>query len=308
MYGGQITAEQMSLALGAGDSQIENGSTTFYSLRESIKTNRGVIYPIIVNKEKTGRLVVIEGNTRTLIYREFKDKGMSGDWAKIPAIVYSGLSEKRIEAIRLQAHLVGPRPWDPYSKAKYLDYLSNSEHLTVAQIVDFCGGRKREVLDYIAAYNDMESHYRRLLASDDEFDPTRFSAFVELQRPRVKEALLRAGFTKNDFATWVKDLLIHPLNTVRSLPRILDDSKSRDIFLRDGAQEAMKVLDTPSSDDAIKDATLLQLAQELCRNVLNITYSELQRLRSDIDSDENEVLCDARDQLIQLCKDIASDE
>ena len=95
--------------------------------------------------------------------------------------MYDQLDEKDIDAIRLQAHLVGPRQWDPYSKAKYLNYLSNSEHLTTDQIIDFCGGQKSEVHRFIDAYNDMEDHYRPLLASDDQFDPTRFSAFVEMQ-------------------------------------------------------------------------------------------------------------------------------
>ena len=308
MYGNTISAEQMSLALGAGDGQSDDNSTTFYSLRESIKTNGGVIHPIIVNREAGGRLVVIEGNTRTLIYREFKQQKLAGDWSKIPAMVYEGLSARDIDAIRLQAHLVGPRAWDPYSKAKYLDLLRNSQHLTLAQIVDFCGGRKKEVLDYIAGYQDMEASYRPLLDSDDQFDPTRFSAFVELQQSRIKQALLNAKFTKTDFAKWVKDGLIAPLATVRQLPRILENPKSRDVFLKEGAQEAMKVLDVPTPDEAIKDATLDQLAREISKRILSMSYSELQRLRANPASEEASVLAETRDQLAQLCTDIASDE
>ncbi len=166
IYGGEITAEQMSLALGATSSETEEGGTTFVSLRESIKTNKGIIHPIIVNKQSEGKHVVIEGNTRTLIYREFRDNNVPGSWDQIPAITYENLSEAEIDAIRLQAHLVGPRPWDPYSKAKYLVLLSNSQYLTTDQIVDFCGGKKREVLDYMAAYHDMENTYRPLLDSE----------------------------------------------------------------------------------------------------------------------------------------------
>jgi hypothetical protein len=298
----------MSLALGAGDSQAENSSTTFYSLRESIKTNGGIIHPIIVNRETQGRLVVIEGNTRTLIYREFKQKELKGDWGTIPAMVYEGLGEKEIDAIRLQAHLVGPRDWDPYSKAKYLDLLRNSQHLTMAQIVDFCGGRKKEVLEYIAGYQDMESHYRPLLDSDDQFDPTRFSAFVELQHPRIQQGLLNAQFTKTDFSRWVKDGLIAPLATVRQLPRILENPKSKAVFLKDGAQEALKVLDVPAPDEAIKDASLEQLAREISRRILSMAYSELQRLRGNPGADEVSLLAEARDYLGQLCTDIASNE
>jgi hypothetical protein len=158
MYKGAITAEQMSLALGAADSHSDEGGTTFASLRESIRTNGRIIHPIIVNREPTGRLVAIEGNTRVLIYREFRQQDGGGRWDTIPAMVYDNLSDSEIDAIRLQSHLVGPRPWDPYSKAKYLDQLSNSQHLTIAQIVDFCGGRQREVQDYIAAYREMEKN------------------------------------------------------------------------------------------------------------------------------------------------------
>ena len=35
--------------------------------------------------------------------------------------------------------------------------------------------------------------------------------------------------------------------------------------------------------------------------------SELQRLRSTVNTEENEALTDARDQLVQLCLDIAAD-
>jgi len=308
MYGGNITAEQMGLALGAADSQAgEAGGTTFSSLKESIRTNRGIIHPIIVSRNSEGRLIVIEGNTRTLIYREFRDKGVDGNWDLIPAIVYDGLPDDAVEAIRLQAHLVGPRPWDPYSKAKYLQCLRDSNHLTLDQIVDFCGGQKREVQDYIAAYEDMEHYYRPLLDTDSDFDPTRFSAFVELQRTRIQKALLDSGFAKTDFAKWVNDGLISPLATVRQLPRILASEKSREVFLSDGAQEAVKLLDAPTTDTALHDAPLESLAKELIRKVLGLSYGDIQRLRANLGNDQKDILIDARDQLSQLCTDIGAD-
>jgi hypothetical protein len=307
MYGDDITTEQMSLALGAGETATEGNNTTFYSLRESIRTNCGVIHPIIANKHPDGRCVVIEGNTRAMIYREFKKQKVEGDWDMIPCMIYEGLSQRDIDAIRLQAHLVGPRDWDPYSKAKYLDHLRNANHLTMDQIVDFCGGRKREVLDYIAAYNDMEEHYRPLV-TDDQFDQSRFSAFMELQRPRVKQAVVNHKFTFVDFSKWVMDGLISPLNMVRQLPRILDNPKSRAVFLKAGVQEAMKLLEVPAVAGALKDVSLDDLARELSRRVLGMTYAELQRLRANVAGDDNATLCEARDQLEQICKDIAADE
>jgi hypothetical protein len=73
-----------------------------------------LINPIIVTPRPDGSYIVIEGNTRVAIYRELAEEGASGDWATIPAVVRSELQEKGEHAIRLQAHLVGPRPWRPY--------------------------------------------------------------------------------------------------------------------------------------------------------------------------------------------------
>ena len=306
MYGGEVTDEQMSLALGAANYEQGESSTTFQSLRSSIRTHGGLIHPILVNKEDDDRLTVIEGNTRALIYRQFRDDDDSDRWDEIPGIVYDKLDEKEIDAIRLQAHLVGPRQWDPYSKAKYLDYLSNSEHLTTDQIIDFCGGQRTEVHRFIDAYNDMESYYRPLLARDDQFDPTRFSAFVELQAPRVQEALVTSGYTKADFAGWVNDQILYPLDRVRRLPAILANPKARSVFLTQGAREAEKVLDSPSTIEALEDATLTQLANALLERIDKMRYPDLLRLREDLDTPENHALTEARDQLAGLCRLIAS--
>lgn len=306
MYSGEVTDEQMSLALGAANYEQGENTTTFQSLRASIKTHGGVIHPILVNKENEHRLVVIEGNTRALIYRQFRSDDESGKWDEIPAIVYDQLDKKEIDAIRLQAHLVGPRQWDPYSKAKYLDYLSNSEHLTTDQIIDFCGGQKTEVHRFIDAYNDMEDHYRPLVASDDQFDPTRFSAFVEMQTPRVQEALVTSGYTKSDFAKWVNDQTLYPLNRVRRLPAILSNPQARSVFLTDGAREAEKVLDSPSTIEALEDATLAQLANALLDRIAKMSYTDLLCLREDLNTPENHALTEARDRLAELCSDIAS--
>lgn len=306
MYGDSVTPERMSLALRAGDETSGGGGTTFHSLRESILTSKGIIHPIVVNREN-GRLVVIEGNTRLLIYREFRDKGSDGDWTTIPAIVYEDLSLPAIDGIRLQSHLVGPRDWDPYSKARYLHYLRNSEHLPMSQVIDFCGGRKSEVQEYIAAYEDMETYYRPILDSDDQFDHTRFSSFAELQKSRVLAALADTNHTKSDFASWVKNGLISPQSYVRQLPQILRDEEAKKVFIDDGARQASKVLDRPSPDEALNEATIENLANELTKRILNMQYRELRRLQDDINSDVNDSLLRARDTLMELCSQITSD-
>ena len=46
MYGEEVTDEQMSLALGAANYDEGESTTTFQSLRASIRTHGGLIHPI----------------------------------------------------------------------------------------------------------------------------------------------------------------------------------------------------------------------------------------------------------------------
>lgn len=303
-YGPEPTAEQINLALGVGSSSGEEASgTTFQSLRESIKTHGGVIHPIIVNKTSADRLVVIEGNTRVAIYKEFIDRGVPGEWNTIPAIVYVKLEKTDIDAIRLQAHLVGPREWEPYSKAKYLNHLSTTECLPINTIVDYCGGRKEEVIRYIEAYNDMEKYYREVLKDDGEFDASRFSAFVELQNPRVERAIISHNFTLTDFARWVHEKLVYPLSTVRDLPRILQNQESRAIFLKEGAKEALKVL-VRAEDPDLRNLNMDSLARALIDRLRNISFQEVKDLRSDPDGEKARNLIELFEELKETCDEI----
>ena len=59
----------------------------------------------------------------------------------------------------------------------------------------------------------METHYRPVIDDVDEaFDPSRLSAFVELQKPGIKQALFQAGFSESDFSRWVDERKLTTLN------------------------------------------------------------------------------------------------
>lgn len=154
------------------------------SLRESIRENGGIVHPIIVNHYTDGRYVVIEGNTRLQIYRDFKKKNVPGNWDYIKAIVYEDIDDETMHSIRLQAHLVGPREWDAYAKAKYLNYLANEKYMPMSSLVAYCGGTSKasEIKNMIAAYQDMQEYYRPLCDDDSMFDIKKFTGFVELQK------------------------------------------------------------------------------------------------------------------------------
>lgn len=300
----EITPERIFLALGAAGGDEEEGGPTFTKLKQSILTSKTIIQPVILNIQKDGVLLCIDGNTRVALYRDFLARQVPGEWARIPSIIYTELTERDVDAIRLQAHLVGPRPWDPYSKAKYLNYLREREHIPYSELVDFCGGSQRMVRELIEAYNDMERYYRPLLPDDAAFDVRRFSGFVELQKPGIKESILAAGHGLEDFAQWIIAKKIDALREVRLLSKILRDPKAREVFLRRGADEAAKALETPDLSKALQEATLANLCRALVVAYDRVTLREVQDMKADPGSTAALAVVEACEALNGLVKEL----
>lgn len=278
----EVGDDEIALALNttSADEQSPTANiTTPNRLRESIIANGGIRQPIIVNQREDGVYVCIEGNTRLWIYRDLYRKNVKGSWSKIPALVHQNLENENIDAIRLQAHLVGPRPWDAYSKAKYLHDLRDQQMLPMGRIVALCGGNQREVERSIQAYSDMEEFYRPIC--EGEFDVERFSGFVEYQQPKVQQALLKHGFTRRDFAEWIHNRLINALREVRQLPAVLSDKQARAVFLKKGVKEASKVLDREDLDVSLSKASLSQLTSALERKANGISMEELRMYKEE---------------------------
>ena len=309
IYEGTPNAEQIAMALGMGEDKSTSSGTSFSSLRESIRTNKGIIHPIIVNKHPDGRLIVVEGNTRLAIYRDFDHKQVPGNWKNIPSIVFGNLPSSEIDAVRLQAHLVGPRAWDPYSKAKYLHHLKEIEEMPFSQIVDYCGGQRTDVERLIAAFEDMEEFYRPVVDSEDEdFDVTRFSGFVELQRQNVRQSLDLAQFTVSDFSKWIHGRLFDRLEHVRNLPRILKSPEAKKIFLNKGSKEALKFFDSENATPQLKDATIEALCNELRQRLAILPFPEVKFLRENPENEKAEAILGLRDEIETIAEFILSVE
>jgi hypothetical protein len=300
------TPQTIFLALGAGGDDDAGGQASFDRLRQSIQTNGGIVNPVILRQVEPERFVCVEGNTRVALYRELKEQGASGSWTHIPAVIHTSISDNEIHAIRLQAHLVGPRAWSAYAKAKYLTMLRNEEHFEFNRLVDFCGGNERSIREALYAFTDMEAHYRPQL-SDEDFDQTRFSGFVELQKPAVKEAIAQAGFSLDDFARWIIDGKIDKLAQVRLLPRVLRDSKARAMFVKSGMDEALKLTDTPDLTKALQDAPLISLARALTEALRKVEHREVKTLRENPTSPAAEFLLEAHEALAEIISEINAD-
>ena len=306
MYEGEPSYEAIALALdvtsGSGDEQ--EAGTTAEKLRNSILANGGIMQPIIVRKKENGQHLCIEGNTRLYLYRTFARDKIPGNWTRIPALVHEELSAADVDAIRLQAHLVGPRQWDAYSKAKYLWELHNKEMMPLDRIVALCGGSRREVTRAIQAYADMETYFRPLFEAGEDYDTERYSGFVELQNQKVKDAILRAGFTLSDFGKWMKGGKFKGLASVRPLPRVLSDKRARDVFIKKDIKAAQDVLEKPELSAGLKSATLAQLARALSEKVGAMPFQELVRLRNSPEDDTVRYVNDAYEELQRLVAEL----
>ena len=201
-YGGQLNAERIHFALRSA-TDGNKGASSYSQLKDAILASGGVIFPITVIVNGNG-YVCIDGNTRLAIYKQFLKESVDGSWSEIKAVVLDNADQRDIETVRVSAHLVGPREWPAYEKARYLHYLRNSKFMEYGELIALCGGNKLGIERQIAAYHDMNEYYRDVV-DDTAFHIDRFSGFVELQKPRIKEAIFEAELDLKNFGEWIRD-------------------------------------------------------------------------------------------------------
>jgi len=280
-FGDDVSSEQIALALSGGD------TGGYRALHDSVLANRGIVTPIIVN-HKDDSYVVVEGNTRVQIYRELLESTGDANWKEIIAIVHENLGEEEVHAVRLQSHLVGAREWMPFSKAKYLYYLSVEQGMPLSAIIGMCGGNTNssKIRSSIEAYKDFITHYYPACSeAGQDPDPQEFSKFVESQKQSVVDALLQAGYTKKDFTNWVIHGNVDSALNVRLIPRVLANKNAREAFLKTNLSEASAYLVTKKSSDTatLANFSLYELADEVRRRLKILPYEEFKSLKYDVE-------------------------
>lgn len=314
---GELNAERISFAL---KSATENGSTSSYtSLRDSILASRGIMTPITVIT-RNNRYICVDGNTRLAIYRELAktDRKNAANWSVIKAAVLEDCQQSDIEKIRVSAHLVGSREWPAYEKARYLHYLRSEKFMDYNEMIALCGGRKIDMERQIDAFHDMNEYYRDKV-DDTEFHIDRFSGFVELQKPGIKEAIFDAGFELDDLGDWIRDGRIYRLADVRNLPKVLSNEEATEIFISggpDSIKKAMKHIDAEEQTKVpdnkkitLESASVHQLVNTLLHRIPELTYAEISKLKNRTHSDADEQVNafeNLNEQLQRLIQDVSS--
>jgi hypothetical protein len=155
--------------------------------------------------------------------------------------------------------------------------------MPINQIIDYCGGKKKDIEQYISGFILMEDYYRPLLPSDDQFDKTRFSAFIEVQKSNIPNILLANKYTYSDFSQWIIDDKFDRLEHVRKIPRIFSNSKAKELFIKKGSAAAIKELDKNIDAVPLDQIPLNVLMSECAKKIRQLELEKVREYSADTD-------------------------
>ena len=139
-------------------------------LKESIKSNGGLIDPVIV---RDGDFVVLEGNSRLAAYRILNSEDPI-KWGKIKCkVLPADIGDDAIFALLGQYHIIGRKDWDPFEQANYLYRRLKQTKLPIDYIAEELGITRKKansmvnVITFMIEHNDLNkrhwSHYEEYL-------------------------------------------------------------------------------------------------------------------------------------------------
>ena len=150
-------------------------------LKESIKTNGGLIDPVLV---RDGDYVVLEGNSRLAAYRLLYQQDPI-KWGKIKATVLpKDISDSAIFTLIGQYHIIGRKDWNPYEQAGYLYRTMKSSGKTFEGLANELGLTAANI-------NKLVSVYEYMLEHDDDH-PNKWSYYEEM----LKNRSIRKSFSQ----------------------------------------------------------------------------------------------------------------
>lgn len=105
--------------------------------------------------------MVLEGNTRTLIYQKLRSKYPNlKRWKEIDCyVLLQNLSEEQKNFIKLEAHLGGTEEWDAYEKTRELYRLNEECGYPIDHLVELTRRPKSEIKKAIDAFKAMRDYY-----------------------------------------------------------------------------------------------------------------------------------------------------
>lgn len=191
-------------------------------LKESIKSNGGLIDPVIV---RDGDMVVLEGNSRLAAYRIlYKQDPIK--WANIKVILLpKDISDAAVFALLGQYHIIGRKDWEPYEQAGYLYRTINDTNKSVESLAGELGTTTSYIKKLIEVYEYM--------IEKDDNHPNKWSYYEEILKNRgIKKAFDEIPGLEEKIISDVKENKIRMAIDVRKLGDIskVNDKLSKKIL------------------------------------------------------------------------------
>lgn len=234
-------------------------------LKESIKSNGGLIDPIIV---RDGDYVVLEGNSRLAAYR-LLNKQDPIKWSKLKAIILpNDISDSAVFALIGQYHIIGRKDWDPYEQAGYLYRTINKSNKSPELLASELGMKVSDI-------NKLLSVYEYMLEKDDNH-PNKWSYYEELLKNRgIKKAFLENPELENKIIEDIKNNKIRMAIDIRKLGDIskVNDKLSKKILkdIADGEEDIYSGFDIVASSGKMDNN--FQIISNFRKKITDETFS-----------------------------------
>lgn len=147
-------------------------------LKESIKSNGGLIDPIVV---RDGDFVVLEGNSRLAAYRMLSAQDPI-KWSKIKTMILpKDIPDSAVFALIGQYHIIGRKDWEPYEQAGYLSRTLSKSNQTPELLASNLGISVSDIKKLLSVYEYM--------IEKNDNHPSKWSYYEELLKNRgIKKA------------------------------------------------------------------------------------------------------------------------
>jgi len=191
-------------------------------LKESIKSNGGLIEPIFV---RDGDMVVLEGNSRLAAYR-LLNKQDPIKWAKIKVtLLPADIPDSAVFTLLGQFHIIGRKDWNPYEQAGYLYRTINDSNKTIEILATELGITTSYIKKLIDVYEYMIEH--------DDNHPSKWSYYEEMLKNRgIKKAFDEVPGLEDKIVSDIKNNNIRMAIDIRKLGDVskVNDKLSRKIL------------------------------------------------------------------------------
>jgi hypothetical protein len=231
------------------------------ALSESIKQNGGVHEPIfVVEQLDSDRLLVREGNCRTVISRHLNSQGIP-NFSTIPAMVFKpgALTEEDLAVYLADIHVTGKIKWDAYEKAKQVYDLLKKYGKPYDWMASHLQLSKSKIKELVDAYTGTSEF---LAANPHPDNIQKFSFFHEVMKKKeLREKFQTESTFKASFNQWLVNNRLTDAKQVRQLPEILANTEATKALSSSGFPDAIQVVlkNDPALESeafwAVKNAT-----------------------------------------------------